>query len=186
MVLLGCAGEETAPSLTDPGVELPAEDGGTDLPPPPPPAPPDDAGPPAVLRIDEVGQASVDGFAGTLVVSEILDDRLDAPWCRVEYALQGTPRTADCDCIAWDVTFALVALDTWAESDEVPASLDHCASPDLPASGAVRAWAWSAGELLYDAAGLDIWEPWYAVDEQDGVLTFTWATELGFDPPEVP
>ncbi len=188
MVLLGCVGDEAAPSLTaDQPVDLPAQDGGDDTAPPEVQPPPANDSPPAVLRIEEVGAASIDGFQGTLVVTEILDDRLDSPWCRVEYALAGAPRDPDCgDCVAWDVTFSLVALSTWAEGDEEPAALSHCASLDLPEGGEVRAWAWSGDALLYDAAGLGLWEPWYAAEHAGDELSFTWATELGFDPPEAP
>jgi hypothetical protein len=188
MVLLGCVGDEVVPSLTeDQPVDLPAQDGGDNAAPPEVQPPPGNDPPPAVLRIEEVGSMLLDDFQGSLVVTEILDDRLDSPWCRVEYALSGTPREPDCgDCVAWDVTFALLSLDTWAEGPEEPAALSHCASLDLPEGGEVRAWAWSGNAVMYDAAELGLWEPWYAAEAADGELTFSWSTELGFDPPEAP
>lgn len=154
------------------------------MPPPPAPPPPTNTGPPAVLRIEEAGVATPGSFDGTLLVTEILDDRLDAPWCRIEYALAGSSIDADCDCDAWEVTFALVGLETWAASDEVDPALEHCGSPDLPVPGEARRWAISGDAVLYDAGGVGLWEPWYAAQLVDGAVHFTWATELGFDPPE--
>ncbi len=146
--------------------------------------------------LSPIGSGPYTTMTGSLVVTELLDDDEETPWCTAEFSLTGTIVEDPCDgCeFAVEVSHYLVSegvLDEEGEpvedEDGDPiATLDLCETPDLPTDGAVWRMALHDTEqkLYLDFGDSGIWMPWYPITRVRHDVDFQWEAQVGYRPEE--
>ena len=128
---------------------------------------------------------------GELEVMEVIDGRIDPPWCDFTFALTGYISDEVCDgCdIAFDVSFFLLADEDPPDEDEIDMEnpeqayqLEDCLTPDMPAHEEVRRLGFSSFEqqIYFDYYDSGIRIPWYEADQILDSVTFEWEQTIGF------
>jgi hypothetical protein len=128
---------------------------------------------------------------GELEVMEVIDGKIDPPWCSFTFALTGYISDELCDTcdIAFDVSFYLLDDGEEPDEEEMDAEnperayeLDDCLTPDMPAHEEIRTLGYSAFEeqIYFDYYDSGIWIPWYEASQILDSVSFEWEHTIGF------